>query len=66
MGAAGGMFFCVSEIGGVTGPLLVGSLVDITGSFISGVLFLILLCAAILGLTFFLRKAARDKSGNFR
>ncbi|MFC1892282.1 CynX/NimT family MFS transporter [Thermodesulfobacteriota bacterium] len=55
MGAAGGMFFCVSEIGGVSGPSIVGALVDLTGSFMSGILFLILLSIFILGLTFFLQ-----------
>jgi len=40
MGAAGGIFFCVSEIGGFVGPLIVGTLVDMTGSFILGMLFL--------------------------
>lgn len=51
MGAAGGMFFCVAEIGGFTGPLLMGVLVDLTGTFLTGVLFLAGLCIAISGLT---------------
>jgi cyanate permease len=39
MGLAGGIFFCVAEIGGFTGPLLMGGLVDITGSFMPGIVF---------------------------
>jgi len=54
MGAAGGMFFCVAEIGGFTGPLLMGVLVDVTGSFLTGAFFLASLCIAISGLTFLL------------
>lgn len=55
MGAAGGMFFCVAEIGGSTGPLLMGILVDITGSFMAGALFLAGLCIAIAVLTVLLK-----------
>jgi cyanate permease len=51
MGAAGGMFFCVAEIGGFTGPLLMGVLVDMTGTFWTGVFFLAGLCMFIAGLT---------------
>ncbi len=40
MGSAGGIFFCVAEIGGVTGPFLMGILVDLTGSFLAGALSL--------------------------
>ncbi len=40
MGAAGGMFFCISEIGGVTGPAVMGTLMDMTGSFLAGALLL--------------------------
>ncbi|MFC1916066.1 CynX/NimT family MFS transporter [Chloroflexota bacterium] len=36
MGSAGGMFFCVAEIGGFVGPLIIGILVDMTGSFLAG------------------------------
>jgi len=54
MGSAGGMFFCVAEIGGFTGPLIMGILVDATGTFMAGALFLAGLCLAMAGLTFFL------------
>jgi sugar phosphate permease len=58
LGAAGGMFFCVAEIGGFTGPLLMGILVDMTGTFLTGAFFLASLCIAISGLTFFLKTRA--------
>ena len=51
MGAAGGMFFCVAEIGGFAGPLMMGVLVDVTGTFLAGTFFLAGLCIAISGLT---------------
>ena len=33
MGSAGGIYFCISEIRGFTGPFIMGFLVDITGTF---------------------------------
>ncbi|MFC1533747.1 nitrate/nitrite transporter [Thermodesulfobacteriota bacterium] len=55
MGSAGGMFFCVAEIGGFTGPLIMGILFDITGTFLTGVAFLSVLCIAISIMTYFIR-----------
>jgi CP family cyanate transporter-like MFS transporter len=55
MGAAGGMFFCISEIGGFTGPLIMGVSVDLTGDFLGGALFFALLCLLFVVLTFFLK-----------
>jgi cyanate permease len=40
LGAAGGVFFCIAEIGGVIGPAIIGVLVDLTHSFMAGSLFL--------------------------
>ena len=40
MGLAGGIFFAVAEIGGFSGPLLMGITVDATGNFLTGVLIL--------------------------
>ena len=40
MGAATGMYFCVSEIGGFTGPSLMGAIVDMTGEFIIGIVII--------------------------
>jgi CP family cyanate transporter-like MFS transporter len=54
MGSAGGMFFCVAEIGGFTGPLIMGILVDATGTFMAGAMFLAVLSLAMAGLTFFM------------
>jgi len=54
MGSAGGMFFCVAEIGGFTGPFIMGILVDATGTFMTGALFLAGLCMALAALTIFL------------
>jgi len=47
MGSVGGMFFCISEIGGFAGPLIMGAIVDMTGSFRMGTLFFALLCLAV-------------------
>jgi MFS transporter, CP family, cyanate transporter len=51
MGSAGGMFFCVAEIGGFSGPLMMGVLVDATGAFMAGAMFLAGLCLVMAGLT---------------
>jgi cyanate permease len=58
MGSAGGLFFCISEIGGFLGPFAVGVLVDLTGTFLAGAVFLTLLGAAILALMCLLRPQA--------
>ncbi len=55
MGTAGGMFFCISEIGGFFGPYIVGALVDLTGSFMAGAAFLSLLGGGIFALMFLLK-----------
>jgi cyanate permease len=55
MGSAGGMFYCVAEMGGFAGPFFMGVLVDFTGTFMAGALFLASLCIAIAGLTYFLK-----------
>lgn len=54
MGSAGGMFYCVAEIGGFAGPFFMGVLVDLTGAFMAGAVFLASLCIAIAALTCFL------------
>jgi len=56
LGSAGGMFFCVSEVGGFLGPLMMGALTDATGTFLTGALSFVFLNLAILGLAFLLRK----------
>jgi len=40
MGAASGLFFTVGEIGGFSGPFIMGFLRDLTGSFLAGIYFL--------------------------
>lgn len=64
MGLAGGIFFCVAEIGGFTGPLIMGALVDLTGTFLAGVSFLASLGLVICILTFLLKtQPASDIGG---
>lgn len=63
MGSAGGMFFCVAEIGGFTGPLIMGVLVDASGAFLSGAVFLSIVCLALAGLTFLFRTSTGIKPG---
>lgn len=55
MGSAGGMFFCVAEIGGFSGPFVMGILVDLTGTFLTGTLFLSGLCLAMVAMALLLR-----------
>jgi hypothetical protein len=47
MGSIGGIYFTIAEIGGFLGPLVVGVLVDLTGTFIYGASFLAFLSIAI-------------------
>ncbi len=54
MGLAGGIFFCVAEIGGFTGPLIIGALFDLTGTFLAGASFLAGLSLVIFALAFLL------------
>ena len=57
MGSAGGLFFCVSEIGGFMGPLLLGALVDWTGGFLAGGYFVAALSLGILLMSFMVKKS---------
>jgi CP family cyanate transporter-like MFS transporter len=59
MGSAGGMFYCVAEIGGFAGPFFMGVLVDLTGTFMAGAIFLAGLCIAIAVLTHFLERISK-------
>lgn len=56
MGSAGGMFFCVSEIGGFAGPLITGTIVDMTGTFKAVIFFFAAVCIAAFVLAMSLRK----------
>jgi MFS transporter, CP family, cyanate transporter len=55
MGSAGGMFYCVAEIGGFTGPLMMGAIADVTGGFLAGALCFAVLCLAFAVLTLYLK-----------
>lgn len=59
MGAAAGMYFTAGEIGGVLGPLTIGTLYDATGGFAVALYFLAALCAWQLLLLSRLRTALR-------
>ena len=47
-GTASGLFFSCAEVGGVLGPVVLGSLYDMTGSFDSGLFALAAMCLALL------------------
>jgi cyanate permease len=49
MGAAGGLYFTAGEVGGVSGPILIGVLSDLTGNFRAG-LFMLTGSSAVLAL----------------
>jgi cyanate permease len=58
MGLAGGMFFCVAEVGGFSGPLVMGILVDLTGAFLAGAIFLAGLSLIILVMTLLFKESS--------
>jgi cyanate permease len=62
MGSAGGLFFCISEIGGFMSPLVIGTLVDWTGSFLAGGYFIVALGLAILVMSFLIQNRATGES----
>lgn len=66
MGAAGGLFFCVAEIGGFSGPSLMGLLKDLSGGFAAGTALLVGLCLSIAGLTRLLARSPGRHSGVHR
>lgn len=55
MGSAGGIYFSISEIGGFMGPLVVGALVEWTGSFHVSIFYVSALSLVIFILTFLLK-----------
>ena len=65
MGSAGGLFFCVSEIGGFMGPFLLGALVDLTGGFLAGGYFVVALSLGILLMSFLMEKKAIGEFKSF-
>ena len=52
MGSAGGLFFCISEIGGFMSPFVVGLMVDWTGGFLAAGYFVMALALAVLFMSF--------------
>ena len=40
MGVIGGLYFSIGEIGGFGGPFVMGLLMDVTGSFVAGIIFI--------------------------
>jgi cyanate permease len=50
MGMAGGIYFCVAQIGGFAGPLIMGKIVDFSGSFTPGII-LFASVSFVMGLT---------------
>jgi cyanate permease len=62
MGSAGGLFFTAGEVGGVSGPLLLGIASDLTGGFGWGLTMLSGLTASLAFLVFWLRREVRRGS----
>ena len=60
IGLAGGIFFCVAEIGGFTGPLVMGILTDLTGTFLAGAVFLAGLSLMIFVMTLLLKESSES------
>ena len=58
MGLASGIFFCVAEIGGFTGPLVMGILADLTETFLAGAVFLASLSLIIFVMTLLLKESS--------
>jgi cyanate permease len=61
MGSAGGIYFTVGEIGGFLGPFILGALVDLTGTFLSGASFIAFLGIMIVLLILMLRTSDDPK-----
>ena len=59
MGAAGGLFFAAAEVGGFSGPFLLGVLRDATGSLTFGVLVLAAVTAALVLMMPLIQEARR-------
>ncbi len=55
MGSAAGLFFCVAEVGGFSGPLLLGTIRNATGNFLIGTLIVAGLSVVTGILGFFLK-----------
>ncbi len=62
LGSAAGMFFCVAEVGGFAGPLLLGTIRNTTGGFVGGTVMVIALSVLMALSALYLQKktARRD------
>ena len=58
-GSAGGLFFSAAEVGGVLGPVLVGTIHDLTGGFAASLHMMTVVCAILLALLARLRVLTR-------
>jgi sugar phosphate permease len=56
MGTAGGLFFCIAEIGGFMGPFVLGALVGGAGGVLGGGYFVVALSLGILLMSFLMQK----------
>ena len=56
MGAAGGLYFTIGEIGGFSGPFIMGYVKDYTGSFLFGIILLAVFVEVMLIPAFILRE----------
>ncbi len=59
-GTASGLFFSAAEVGGVLGPLGLGVLFDVTGTFTTGLYGLTLVAAALAAATLILARQSRS------
>ncbi len=66
MGLAGGIFFAIAEIGGFTGPLLMGILAEITGTFLVGIILLASMGLILSASLFLLRKPEPGQTIRFK
>ena len=55
-GVAGGLFFSVAEVGGVLGPVTIGLMSDMTGSFSTTLMMLTSICVILMILLAVLRR----------
>jgi cyanate permease len=59
-GTAGGLFFTAAEIGGVSGPVVIGLVHDATGGFSAALAMLSIVCVLLLGLLLVLKRCLKD------
>ena len=55
-GTAGGLFFTAAEVGGVSGPVIIGLVHDISGTFSAALVVLTIITLALVGLLFPLKR----------